>query len=234
MNCGYNEKFSASLKLLGSSLEYSPNFWQSLISILSTQRSTSLPSSPSALKTASLDIKTAAASWSNPADIWWRDVDASAQFLAIVVTRIRRCPLLCWYWVMNWMQPLPPWGMGAACWLTTSKNNAVVVDGFKEQNFHWHVPPRPTCCSPTLAPFTPSETHGPMAPETFKNGGYWWNFFRRLVNLSGNCRKYFRFFWHGITNLWFFYKSLFWNGVPALLAIQKCSTCVWFKNVKHL
>ena len=30
---------------------------------------------------------------------------------------------------MNWMHPLPPCGMGAPCWLTTSKKTAAVVLG---------------------------------------------------------------------------------------------------------
>lgn len=51
----------------------------SLINVLSSHLSTSAPSSPSALKQASRAIKTADASWSKPADIWWMLVDASAQ-----------------------------------------------------------------------------------------------------------------------------------------------------------
>lgn len=49
------------------------------MSILSTHRSTSGPSSLSALKTANLDIRTAAASWSKPALMWCNDDEASAQ-----------------------------------------------------------------------------------------------------------------------------------------------------------
>lgn len=51
----------------------------SLISMRSTHLSTSGPSSLSALNTAKRDIRTAAASWSNPALTWCKDDDASAQ-----------------------------------------------------------------------------------------------------------------------------------------------------------
>jgi hypothetical protein len=37
--------------------------------------------------------------------MWVMAVDGSAQFLAIVVTRTRRCPLECWYVVMNCNEP---------------------------------------------------------------------------------------------------------------------------------
>lgn len=47
-------------------------------------------------------------------------------FLAMVVTRMRLCPLECWYWVTNWIAPRPPWGIGALCYIKTrvkSKQN---------------------------------------------------------------------------------------------------------------
>lgn len=50
-----------------------------LIKVLSSHLKTSAPSSPSALKQARRAINTAAASWSNPADMWWIFVEASAQ-----------------------------------------------------------------------------------------------------------------------------------------------------------
>lgn len=67
------------------------------------------------LKTATLLIITAAASWSNPIAMCWT-FDASTQFRAHVVTRTLRWPLECWYCVINCMQPRPPWGTGAVCW----------------------------------------------------------------------------------------------------------------------
>ena len=86
------------------------------MSIRSSQRKTSGPSSESARKAARRAIRTAAASWSNPAVMCGRLVTASAQLRAKVVTRTRFCPLECWYWVMNWMQPLPPCGIGEPCY----------------------------------------------------------------------------------------------------------------------
>ena len=77
-------------------LLYSPNFWQSLINIRSTQRSTSEPSSElSARQAAIRAINTAAASWSKLAAMCGSAVAGSAQLRAIVVTRTRRWPLAC-------------------------------------------------------------------------------------------------------------------------------------------
>ena len=75
--------------------------------------------------------------------------DWSIQYLATVVTLTRRCPLECWYCVMNWMHPRPPCGMGAPCWLTTSKKTEAVVLGPIAQNFHAVVPPMPISMSET-------------------------------------------------------------------------------------
>ena len=47
------------------------------------------------------------------------------------------------------MHPLPPCGMGAPCWLTTSKKTAAVVLGPIAQNFHAVVPPIPISMSET-------------------------------------------------------------------------------------
>lgn len=41
--------------------------------------------------------------------------EMQSYFLAIVETRILLCVLECWYWVTNWITPLPPWGIGALC-----------------------------------------------------------------------------------------------------------------------
>lgn len=60
-------------------LKFIKKILTSLISVLSSHLRTSAPSSPSALKQARRAINTAAASWSNPADMWWILVEASAQ-----------------------------------------------------------------------------------------------------------------------------------------------------------
>ena len=62
-------------------------------------------------------------------------------------------------------QPLPPCGIGAPCWFTTSKNIAVVVVGVKLQNFQAFVFPMPISTSLTHASFLFAETQAPMAPE---------------------------------------------------------------------
>lgn len=93
----------------------------SRMSCLSSHLSTSGPSSVSALYIASLAMRMAAASWSKDAAMFWIWVWASAQFLAIVVTRMRLCPLECWYWVTNWTAPRPPWGIGALCCMYKNK-----------------------------------------------------------------------------------------------------------------
>ena len=114
LTCGYKEKFSAKRNELGSSLLNSPNFWDKRMSILSSHRNTSGPSSVSALNTAIRLIITHDVSWSKPRETWAK-LPASTQFLAHVVTRILRWPLECWYCVINWMQPRDPWGTGAVC-----------------------------------------------------------------------------------------------------------------------
>merc|ERR1719150_2646266 len=70
---------------------------------------------------------------------------------------------------MNCRQPRPPWGIGAPCWLVTSKNVARVVDGVRAQNFHALVFPIPISTSLMLPSFFPPLTHGPMAPEIFSS-----------------------------------------------------------------
>ena len=54
-------------------------------------------------------------------------------------------------------------------WFTTSKKMPSDVLGYNPHIFHWHVPPRPISVSDTDWPFTPSETHGPMAPDTLSS-----------------------------------------------------------------
>ena len=86
-----------------------------------------MPSSlESALHEAILAINTADPSWSKLAAMCGKAVVGSAQFLANVVTLTLFWPEACWYEVINWIQPRPPWGMGAPCWFVTSKNVATV------------------------------------------------------------------------------------------------------------
>jgi hypothetical protein len=61
------------------------------------------------------------------------------------------------------IQPRPPWGIGAPCWLTTSKKMAVLVEGVSAQNFHATVPPMPISTSLTVASFRFADTQEPMA-----------------------------------------------------------------------
>ncbi len=86
----------------GSSLRYSPNFWQSLMRVRSSHRSTSLKSSASVLLTAHLAMTAAAVSWSNDAasSTW---ASGATQVCACVVTRMRDSPLECTYVVTSWV-----------------------------------------------------------------------------------------------------------------------------------
>uniref|UniRef100_A0A6B0USB7 Uncharacterized protein n=1 Tax=Ixodes ricinus TaxID=34613 RepID=A0A6B0USB7_IXORI len=71
--------------------------------------------------------------------------------------------------MMNWRQPRPPCGIGALCWLATSRKTATVVLGLREHSFHWQVPPMPVSVSETLELFTLVDIHGPMAPATLSS-----------------------------------------------------------------
>lgn len=39
----------------------------------------------------------------------------------MVVTRILFCVFECWYWVIYWIAPRPPWGIGALCYKNTKQ-----------------------------------------------------------------------------------------------------------------
>ena len=62
-----------------------------------------------------------------------------------------------------------PCGIGAPCWLTTSKKIAVVVFGVKLQNFQAFVPPMPISTSLTHGSFLLADTQAPIAPETLSS-----------------------------------------------------------------
>jgi hypothetical protein len=96
-----------------------------------------------------------------------------AYLLARVLTRILFCPLECWYCVINWTYPLPPWGMGALCWFTTSKNTANVVLGYRPHVFHKFVPLTPISVSDTYWFFWFIEIQEPIQPDTFNSRDVW-------------------------------------------------------------
>ena len=81
--------------------------------------------------------------------------------------------------IFHWQHPPPPFlaHLCSLCpiptWLTTSKKNPSVELGYSPHIFHWQVPPKPISVSDTLAPLTPNETQGPIAPETFTSLDVW-------------------------------------------------------------
>lgn len=176
-----------------SSFRYSENFKHRRISIRSSHRKTSGPSSTSDLKVAILDMIAAAASWSKDCTISFDP--GSTQLLE--KSRPNAVEPLT-FWKLSWHEveiDQRRAGIGSPAgsyherqlasagraifkdvnrctcesitWFTTSKQIATVVLGVKEDNFHADVPPMPISVSATHGSFLNADTAGPIKPQIY-------------------------------------------------------------------